>query len=182
MTYIYNNKEMTVREIKALNPNVSYKEPTQLGAVAVLPTPKPECSELQQAVRDGVTTDSLGNTVQAWKVVDMFNDYTNEEGVLVTKAEQEATYLAKKLQDTAKALENEVSNHIKSKCIELGYDDENSIAKYLVQGNPFYDECTAISLWIGNVWTTVHTIKNDVEAGTRELPTDIISELPIYGA
>ena len=46
----------------------------------------------QKPVRNGAVQDSDGNWVQAWEVVDLFEDYTNDDGVLVTKAEQEATY------------------------------------------------------------------------------------------
>ena len=73
---------------------------------------------------------------------------------------------------------------IENKCQELGYDDQNSIAKYLVQGNPFYEECTAISLWIGAVWVTIRNIQAAVASGTRDMPTidEVIAELPKYNA
>ena len=46
----------------------------------------------QKPVRNGAVQNSDGNWVQAWEVVDLFEDYTNDDGVLVTKKEQEATY------------------------------------------------------------------------------------------
>lgn len=66
-----------------------------LGIDPVLITPKPETTGYTTAVRDGATQDANGNWVQAWKVVDMFQDYTDDEGVAHTKAEQEAEYQAK---------------------------------------------------------------------------------------
>lgn len=76
--------------------------------------------------------------------------------------------------------ERAVQAHINDKCKKLGYDNENSIAKYLVDGNPFYDECKSISLWIGSVWTYTHQVQADVLAGVREVPTinNLIAELP----
>ena len=65
-----------------------------LGIDPVFITPKPEVTGYTQAVRDGVTQDANGNWVQAWSVVDMFSDYTDDEGVTTTKAEQEAAYQA----------------------------------------------------------------------------------------
>lgn len=65
-----------------------------LGIDPVLEAPKPEVTGYTQAVRDGVTQDANGNWVQAWTVVDMFSDYTDDEGVMHTKAEQEAAYQA----------------------------------------------------------------------------------------
>ena len=86
-----------------------------------------------------------------------------------------------RLKVKAETAEKEVQKHINKTIKGLGYDDENSIAKYLVSGNPFYDECSSISLWIGSVWVTAFTIQQEVLAGTRSEPDDIISELPVYG-
>ena len=60
----------------------------------VFETPKPEAGQYQNAVRNGVEQDAKGNWVWAWEVRDMFSDYTDEDGVLHTKAEQEAAYQA----------------------------------------------------------------------------------------
>ena len=65
-----------------------------LGIDPVLETPKPEVTGYTQAVRNGATQDANGNWVQAWSVVDMFQDYTDDEGVTHTKADQEVTYQA----------------------------------------------------------------------------------------
>lgn len=73
-----------------------------------------------------------------------------------------------------------VQKHINTTIKDLGYDDENSIAKYLVEGNPFYDECAAISIWIGNVWVYAHQVQADIVVGNRTMPTieELIEELP----
>ena len=64
-----------------------------LGIDPVLVAPKPEVTGYTQAVRNGATQDANGNWVQAWSVVDMFAD-TTEDGVTTTKAEHEAAYQA----------------------------------------------------------------------------------------
>jgi len=74
-----------------------------LGIDPVLEAPKPETTGYTQAVRNGVTQDAKGNWVQAWAVVDMFSDYTDEDG-LHTKAEQEAAYQARLDAEAAKAV------------------------------------------------------------------------------
>jgi hypothetical protein len=61
---------------------------------AVFPTPKPNAGQYQTAVRDGVEQDAKGNWVERWAVRDMFADYTDDEGVTHTKAEQEQAYQA----------------------------------------------------------------------------------------
>ena len=60
----------------------------------VFETPKPDVGQYQAARRTGVEQDAKGNWVVAWEVVDMFQDYTDEEGKTHTKAEQEAAYQA----------------------------------------------------------------------------------------
>lgn len=65
-----------------------------LGIDPVLEAPKPDTTGYTQAARDGATQDAKGNWVQAWKVVDMFQDTTDEDGVTTTKAEHEAAYQA----------------------------------------------------------------------------------------
>jgi hypothetical protein len=80
----------------------------------------------------------------------------------------------------SKASERAIQSHINQVVKARGYDNENSIAKYLVVGNVFYDECRAISLWIGDVWAYAHQVQSDVEGGLRTLPTieELIAELP----
>lgn len=95
-------KEMSEQEVRSLFPNTSFPTPFVApdGFVYVFPTPQPTVGELQVAVKDGVEQDSKGNWVDKWAVKDMFADVTLEDGTVVTKAEQEAKYLA----DKAKAL------------------------------------------------------------------------------
>ena len=76
---------------------------TALGIDPVLEAPKPEVTGYTQAVRDGVTQDANGNWVQAWTVVDMFAD-TTEDGVTTTKAEHEAEYQARLDAEAAKSV------------------------------------------------------------------------------
>jgi hypothetical protein len=95
-------------QIRRDNPNVSLPRVWNdnvneaLGIDPVLEAPKPDTEGYTQAVRDGVTQDANSNWVQAWQVVDMFSDYTDDEGVTTTKAEREAAYQAD-LDDSAAA-------------------------------------------------------------------------------
>lgn len=82
---------------------------------------------------------------------------------------------------TVKAMEEAIETHINTTVKAKGYNSQDSIAKYLVVSNPFYAECTAISLWIGSVWVYAHQVQADVMAGTRAMPTieEVIAELPV---
>ena len=76
--------------------SISKNTIAELGYVPVLQAPAPTPSSPVKVVRrNGVTTDSLGNKVQAWIEVDMFSDIDGGP----TKAEQEAEYLAKSISD-----------------------------------------------------------------------------------
>lgn len=105
------------------------------------------------------------------------------KGIRAKTAEELATELAELIAAKTKATETAVQAHINSVVVGLGYDDENSIAKYLVPENPFYTECKAISLWIGAVWTSSYAIQTQVAAGTIPEPTaeELIAMLPMYG-
>ena len=61
--------------------------------VALSPKPTEGVGAYQKVQRNGVVQDSLGNWVEAWQIVDMFSD-TTEDGVTTTKAEHEAAYQA----------------------------------------------------------------------------------------
>ena len=84
------------------------------------------------------------------------------------------------LKVNARLAESVVQGYINQKIKALGYDNENSIAKYLVVGNPFYEECKTISLWIGDVWVKVAEIQTEVLSGTRNITTaeELLLELP----
>jgi len=79
-----------------------------LGIDPVLAAPAPAPSgEYKVVSRNGVTQDANGNWVEAYTERDMFSDYTDEEGVTVTKAEQEAAYTANKDAEAATAVRAE---------------------------------------------------------------------------
>ena len=90
----------TQGEWRSLNKNVSLPRTwtaatlEALSLEPVLEAPKPSCTELQQVVGNGTTTDANGNTVEAWSVVDKFADTTDVDGVTTTKAEHEAAHTA----------------------------------------------------------------------------------------
>ena len=95
-------------EFRANNPNTSFPQQisvevlNEFGADPVLNAPQPTPSELQVVALDGTVQDDKGNWMQNWVLVDKFKTYTNEEGVVVTKEEQDAAYLAE-LDNKAKA-------------------------------------------------------------------------------
>jgi len=87
-------QEFTENEVADLHPNtIRPFNPADLGYTAILETPKPAITDLQVAYIDGSEIDTLGNRVRVWSVQDKFSDYTDKDGILHTKAEQESAYL-----------------------------------------------------------------------------------------
>jgi hypothetical protein len=191
VTYYKDGKELTAREIKGLNLNVSYRSPIQLGYELVHITPKPEVQVLERAIRDGVELVD-GNYVQKWKVVDMFSDYTNEDGVLVTKEGQEAEYLAKKQEQETKAKVQEVTGiidqYIQAKVDEYNMKNgtlfekvHNCVAYKDIEGYAHQKFCQDVLVWNAQVWETARQVQVDVLTGVRQEPTEeeLLAELPI---
>ena len=121
---------------------------------------EPEYDRATQRIGNVSYTVGTNDVIKTYEVVDI-----PQEEIIAT---------------TAKAMEDAIENYINETVKARGYNSQDSIAKYLVVGNPFYDECTAISLWIGSVWVYAHQVQADVVAGTREMPTleALIAELP----
>jgi hypothetical protein len=86
-------------EIRRLHPNTSFPRVWNtgtcdfIGVDPILESPRPDVTDLQQVLSDGVHQDSLGNWVYKFKVADKFSDYTDDDEVLHTKAAQEAAHL-----------------------------------------------------------------------------------------
>ena len=103
MRYVKNNIIKSMYEVRQELPNMSIPDNADLsdwGYIAAQETEPPTVTELQVPYQDGTELDSKGNRVVKWSIRDMFADYTDADGIVVTKAEQEAKYLA----DKAKAL------------------------------------------------------------------------------
>ena len=100
-------------QIRKDNPNMSLPRVwgsnvcDVLGIDPVLAAPKPEpTGDYKTVVRDGVVQDANGNWVHNYSERDMFAEYTDEDGVVHTKAEQETAYQAR--------LDNEAAERVRS--------------------------------------------------------------------
>jgi hypothetical protein len=89
----------TQGEIRKLHSNTSFPRVWNkdtcdfVGIDPILESPKPVVTNLQMVLGDGVEQDSLGNWVYRFKVVNKFKKYTDEDGTVHTKAQQEAAFL-----------------------------------------------------------------------------------------
>tara|TARA_E500000318_G_scaffold70784_1_gene65608 strand:+ start:2240 stop:2737 length:498 start_codon:yes stop_codon:yes gene_type:complete len=97
-------------QIRSDNPNVSLPKVWNdnvnetLGIDPVFASPKPEPSgDYKSVVRNGVVQDANGNWVQAWTERDMFTEYTDDDGVTHSVADQQAAYDASEAAKLAKS-------------------------------------------------------------------------------
>ena len=105
------------------------------------------------------------------------------KGQRVKTVEEVENERLQNLENVKNNFQNTIQNHITEFVKSKGYDNENSIAKYLVEGNPFYIECKALSLWIGNVWLFANNLQNEVIGGVRAMPEtneELVGLLPVY--
>jgi hypothetical protein len=103
----------TQGQIRSMHPNVSLPKVWNanvnetLGIDPVIASPKPDPSgDYKVVVRNGVEQDANGNWVHAWTENDMFQEYTDDEGVTHSVADQQAEYDAS---ESAKLAESERS-------------------------------------------------------------------------
>jgi len=86
-------------QVKKLHRNVSFSAMTDTFAdldwdhIGQVIRPKPT-GTFKIVSRNGAEQDANGNWVQAWAEKNMFSKYTDGEGVVHTKAEQETAYQA----------------------------------------------------------------------------------------
>ena len=97
----------TQGEIRSLNLNTSFPKVwdaavcNHLQIDPVLASPQPTPNDLQVVYLNGAIQDNNGNWVENWQLRDKFSTYTNNEGVIVTKEEQETTHTQKIADDKA---------------------------------------------------------------------------------
>ncbi len=131
------NYPFSTRDIKRLFPNTSFPKPFRADDFEfVFGTPKPSASSLKMVREITPIKDALDKWSQAWEIVDKFSDYTDEDDVVVTKAEQETAFTA---QEFAKAKAelldklNQKANEVEAQGIEVNgtaiKTDEKTIAR-----------------------------------------------------
>lgn len=176
-------------DIRYANPNTSFTEPfvapAEYAWVFPMPVPTPANPVLQMARQAAPVIDSKGNYVESWEVVDRFQDYTDQDGKLVTKAEQESKAIAadaaQKAATLKSSIEQAVQNRLDSFAKERNYDGILSACTYATSTVPKFQtegQCCVNSR--DSTWAVCYQILADVQAGARPMPTleQVLSELP----
>jgi hypothetical protein len=179
---------VTEGEIRTIHSNVSFASPFQPPENYrwVFTTPPPECNPITQTYTQ--TTPELTNKgvwEVRWLVVDKFQDYTDQTGVVHTKQQQEQEALAKaaeeKLQQTVKTYEAAIDSFFDQKAKEKGYDSRITCALRAGFVGPFQQEGIAFAQWMDNCYSYIYQVLEQVKANTRPQPTieELLAELPV---
>ena len=80
------------------------------------------------------------------------------------------------------ALKSSIQKYIDSTAKRLGYDEINSIAKYMGYDNPYRAEAEALGLWTSNTWAYIEAELAKVMSGGRSMPStdEALAELTPY--
>jgi len=114
----------------------------------------------------------------------------NKEGYFVVEslpddiqAMVDAESTQKELEDYKKSVNSKIQILLNRQALALGYDNINSIGKYIGYDNPYREQAESLGSWAANVWATAEQIEADVKAGNRDMPTvdEVLAELPSYG-
>jgi hypothetical protein len=119
----------TQGQIRSDHPNVSLPKVWNtnvneaLGIDPIIPSAKPDPSgEYKIVVRNGVEQDANGNWVHAWTEQDMFQEYTDADGVTHSVADQQAAYDAQNLANLSSA-ERDTRNNLLKQTDHFGLSD-----------------------------------------------------------
>lgn len=75
-----------------------------------------------------------------------------------------------------------VQKHLNETAQSLGYDDINSIGKYLGFDNAFRSECESLGAYNVACWSKLYEVEAAVTAGTLVIAddADLLTQLPVY--
>lgn len=123
-----NQYPVTERDIPEAHPDVMFPTPfvPPEGYALVFAAPQPAFDPVLQVAREiaPVLTDK-GHYEQAWEVVSRFTEYTDDEGVVHTVAEQESAALAAELERLRAGMLDAVNSECQARLtvLKTGYPD-----------------------------------------------------------
>lgn len=178
------------REIRAHYPNTSFPSPflAPKGYALVFTTPQPVFDPVTQMAREVAPVKTTkGHYEQQWEVVSRFTEYTDEEEVVLTVAEQEAAAVAEHQAKEAVRIRAEIMEGVQKYLDDFAqtktYDGILSACTYATSSVPkFAAEGQYCVSARDNCWGVVAQIETEVMAGTRPAPTgfeEIKPELPV---
>ena len=179
---------LTEYDIRLAHPNTSFPalfEPPE-GYAVVFPTPMPaHDTVIQQARKVAPELTDRGWWEQRWEVVSRFVEYTDEQGVTHTVAEQEAAAIAdaaaQAQQRRLDEFERALTNHLDAVAQARRYQNRITCAVRAGYPGPFQAEGVAFAQWMDACNALAYGWLGEVLAGTRPMPDstqELIDALP----
>ena len=109
--------------------------------------------------------DSVTQTISSVDSVDEENKVVNRVYTIADKPIEEV------IEEQAILVKRAVQLHIDTKAQTLGFDDINSIAKFMGFENKYRVDADSLAVWTTNVWDYIETEFAKVELDERSLPT-----------
>lgn len=154
----------------------------------VFDTPVPEHNPLTHYyIESTPVLTEKGIWEKRWEIAPKFQEYTDENGVVHTVAEQEAAAIAadqqQKLEELKRTVVNVVQKRLDDFAKTRNYDGILSAATYATSSVPKFQQEGQYAVEARDLtWAKLYEILAEVEAGTRPAPTsyaDIEPELPV---
>ena len=178
-------------QIRAANPQTSFpaqfRPPEGFEIVFPAPAPTPPNPVIQSVREIAPVLTAKGHYEQAYEIVDTFSDYTDEDGVLHTKVEQETAALtadtATKLNTLITSITTATQTRLDDFAKTRNYDGILSACTYASSPvSKFASEGQTCVNARDNTWATLYTVMGEVQAGTIPMPTsveDVMVLLPV---
>lgn len=179
---------LSEQDIRREMPNTSFPVPFPCpdGYAVVFPVPAPEHDTVIRFARLVAPQETDGKWYQAWEVVPRFTEYTDEQGVVHTVAEQEAAALAADKAAKNKALVDGIVAQTQSRLDDFArtrnYDGILSLCTYATSPTLKFQTEGQYGVEARDAtWAKLYEILAEVEVGTRPVPSgyqDIEPDLP----
>lgn len=184
-----NQYPVSEADIRRAFPNTSFPTPFQApdDYAVVFPYPQPTLNPVIQRVQEIAPELTVkGTWEQRWQAVSKFVEYTDDQGVTHTVAEQEAAALAADQAAKTAALIKDVTTQTQARLDTFAqtrlYDGILSACTYASSTVPkFQAEGQYCVNARDATWAKLYEILAEVEAGTRPMPTgyaDVEGDLP----
>jgi hypothetical protein len=177
-------------EIKASYPNTSFTVPfvPPDGYVWVFPAPQPVFDPIiEQVVETQPELTDKSHWEQRWQVVSRFVEYTDQNGITHSVADQEAAVKTaaqvEKDLSLQKSIEFSTQERLDTFARSRNYDDIKSASTYAGCSVPRFDvEGTYCRDIRAQTWNVLYDLLDQVKAGTIPKPNDFSDVEPLLPA
>ena len=160
---------------------------TKLNLSPLIYSNPPEDTVSIHYVQDGVTRDLAGLWVTAWKAVPKFEEYTEEDGTVVTVEEQVASAEAERIAYSMANIQEELTQDVKERLDTFAqtrmYDDILSACTYTTSPVAYMKAEADYCLEVRSLtWEALRQTLEDVHNGVIAVPNsfeDIEHLLPV---